>query len=88
MIYTEDGRTQMTGNFETVWEDFIATNIAMRNLLKEIGVPQEGINEIMTHAVFKAAEEEGRGLVVKSEKKITVVDDFLDELEKKEKKKE
>lgn len=77
MIHSENGATEIKGNLEIAYEDFIAVNISMRQLLKSIGMPKEGINEVMTKAMFESAAREDSGVVKKHEMRVRCEDDVV-----------
>ena len=66
MIHSENGISNIKGDPETILLDFVAVNIAVRRLLKQIGMQNEEVNEIMTGVMFAAAEGEDAGIVLKS----------------------
>lgn len=64
MIHSENGISNIKGDPETIFLDFVAVNIAVRSFLKKIGMQNEEVNEIMTGAMFAAAEREDAGIGV------------------------
>ena len=72
MIHSEKGRTQMKGNTLDIFSDFRAVNIAMRQFLKNQGATKETINEIMIAEIFRAAEDEDAGVVLKNEQRLII----------------
>lgn len=66
MIHSENGFGNIEGDPETILQDFVVVNIAMRNILKKIGMKNEEVNEVMTGVMFAAAEKEDAGIVLKN----------------------
>lgn len=70
MIHSENGISNIKGDPETILLDFVAVNIAVRRLLKQIGMQNEEVNEIMTGVMFYSANYKGEGEVIRDETKI------------------
>lgn len=55
----------------------------MRQFLKNQGATKETINEIMIAEVFRAAEDEDAGVVLKNEQRLIINDDVLGRMQEK-----
>lgn len=70
MIKCDKGMTEIKGDIETVLKDFISINVAVRSLLKKIGMDEEERNKAMTSILFHTAEHEDDGIIVEHERKL------------------
>lgn len=70
MISVKKGLTTFEGPIDELINDYATLNIAVRQALRRKGIPEAGINKMMTGVLFYSANYEGEGEVIRDETKI------------------
>lgn len=70
MIKVENGMPEIRGDIETIMSDFFTINVAVRNVLKKIGLSEDERNKTMISILFETADHEQDGIIVKHERKL------------------